>query len=171
MWEGIGLVGGGEETNQFAAMIGFPNGFTRLLLGFILTFEILERFFFFCNSRPMIAFVLIQASTPLLLLRNIIFSLENFCLSHIMVCAQCDKQLVLHPHLILYTCRLQGAARSGYLRHLSVEFTGDLISSVGVSIPVPGSFLIDVTLFAPAPPSFSSSPACAYCCACCVQIN
>lgn len=47
------VLGGGMY--QFAAMIGLPNGLTFFDFGFILTFGIEDRFFFFCSSRPMIA--------------------------------------------------------------------------------------------------------------------
>jgi hypothetical protein len=40
---------------QFAAIIALPKGLTLFDLGFILTFAIEDLFFFFCNSRPIIA--------------------------------------------------------------------------------------------------------------------
>lgn len=46
---------GGEYTYQFAAIIAFPNGFTRLLLGLCFTFGMLDLFFFFWSSRPILA--------------------------------------------------------------------------------------------------------------------
>lgn len=44
----------GDGTNQFAAMMGFPQGLTRLDLGLCLIFAFEERFFFFWSSRPMV---------------------------------------------------------------------------------------------------------------------
>lgn len=43
------------ETYQFAAIIGFPKGLTLFDFGFILIFGIEDLFFFFCNSRPILA--------------------------------------------------------------------------------------------------------------------
>lgn len=50
-------------TNQFAAIIGFPRGFIFFDLGFILIFAMEDLFFFFCNSRPMIAVYVVAISS------------------------------------------------------------------------------------------------------------
>lgn len=50
-----GRNGEGEEGKyQFAAMMGFPRGLTRLDLGLSFILGIEERFFFFWSSRPML---------------------------------------------------------------------------------------------------------------------
>jgi len=43
-----------RESYQFAAMMAFPSGLTRLLFGLCFTFGMLERFFFFWSSRPIL---------------------------------------------------------------------------------------------------------------------
>lgn len=47
--------GAGRKLYQLAAIMGFPSGLMRFDLGLCLTLGLEERFFFFCNSRPMTA--------------------------------------------------------------------------------------------------------------------